>query len=208
MINHLTSREKILMAVFLSLLLLCGFFHFFMLPGYWKYREARDEMLDMKNSRETEKTRDSAINREAALLGRARADWEEAKTKYAGSGGQDAFIAHLGKLARDHHLTVCGIQCRRASTMDGIIILPVEIKFKGQYDAIIAVSGELERGNYCLEVKSIKFEEAAGDIQDNVENNNFISGLAESPEAVNGFNIMEVPVTAGLFINVCFLPVE
>ncbi|GBF35395.1 hypothetical protein DCCM_4518 [Desulfocucumis palustris] len=208
MINNPTGREKVLPAVFLFLLPLWIFFHFFMLPGYREYREARNEMQDVKNSRKIENTGDSAINREAALLGKARADWEELKTRYAGSGRQDTLIAHLGKLAREHNLTVHGIGCGRISTIDGIIVQPMEIKFKGRYDDVLAVSGELEKGNYCLEVKSVKFEQPEGNIQDNVENNNSISSPAENPEVIDSLNIMEAPVAAGLLINVYFLPDE
>lgn len=209
MINNLTGREKVLMAVFLLLLLLSGFFRFFMLPAYWAYRDARDEILDIKNGHKTEKEKDSIISREAALLGKTRADWEELKRRYAISGRQDAFITHLGELAREHNITVSSIGCGRTSVAEGIIIQPFQIKFNGQYKDIIAASGDLEKGNYCLDVKVIKFEQPEGKIPDNVEDNTFISGsLAENPEAVDSFNLIEAPVTAAITVDVYFMPDE
>ncbi len=208
MINNLSSREKILLSAFIIVLLVSGFFHFLWLPAYWRYVNSGKELREISNEQQIMQAEKDRIQRELAQLGRAGANWNILRKKYKTGVDRGEFIVYLGTLAGSK-IKINEIRSDPAVRQNGIIIQPYSIEFNGNYEDIIETIKSLEKGDYCVDVKNIKFELPEGDIAAGVENINAveenISTAVESKIPRVRMSITGNTVLAGIAIEVYFL---
>ncbi|KJS14588.1 MAG: hypothetical protein VR69_17005 [Peptococcaceae bacterium BRH_c4b] len=209
MIYNLSSREKILLSAFMIVLLVTGFFHFFGLPAYWRYVNSGEELRDIINDEQKMQAEEDRIQRELAQLGRAGANWKILCKKYKTGVDRGEFVVYLGTLAGSK-IKINEIRSNPVVRQNGIFIQPYSIEFNGDYENIIETIKSLEKGDYCVDVKNIKFELPEGDIAVGVENKNAvgenISTAGESIRSQARRSITRNSVLAGIVLEVYFLP--
>ena len=211
MINNLSAREKILLSAFMIVLLVSGFFHFFGLPAYWRYVNSGEELREISNDQQKMQAEEDRIQRELAQLGRVGANWNILRRKYKTGADRGEFVVYLGTLAGSK-IKINEIRSNPVVCQNGIFIQPYSIEFNGDYENIIETIKSLEKCDYCVDVKNIKFELPEGDIAVGVENKNAvgenISTAVKSQMPRARMSITGNSVLAGINLEVYFLPDE
>jgi hypothetical protein len=206
MINNLSTREKILISVFIFILLVSVFFHFYGLPVYWRYVSSGEELRELINERQKKLAGEEITRLELVQLGKAGDSWNTLRKNYTTGIDSGEFLVYIGMLA-GIKISINQIGSYPCHRQYGIVIQPYSLEISGDYTNIIELLKKLEEGNYCVNVKKINFHLPEGYAAAGVENINaageIISGSGDILKApgIAGDNVL-----AGIDLEVYFLP--